>query len=124
MRSSKAEWTAVALLVATCLLPSRAKAQTPDPESAVALERQGKLSDAERVWRAIVQQNPSDAAAFASLGVVLSKERKYDEAAAAYEKAIALNPALPGVQLNLGLAEFKQGHFQEAVAPFRAVLAV
>jgi Flp pilus assembly protein TadD len=76
MRRSKAEWTAVALLLMSCLLPSHAKAQGPDPDSAITLERQGKLSEADKVWRAIVQQNPSDAAAFASLGVVLSKERE------------------------------------------------
>lgn len=45
-----------------------------------------------QAWFAITKRNPSDAAAFACLGVVLSKQQKYAEAAKAYRKAIALNP--------------------------------
>lgn len=88
----------------------------------MALEKQGKLGQAEQAWLAITQRNPKDAAAFASLGFVLSREQNYSEAAA-YRKAIALNPKLPGVQLNLGLAEFKQAHFDAAIPPLRAALA-
>jgi tetratricopeptide (TPR) repeat protein len=96
--------------------------QTARPHDAFALEDEGKLAEAEKNWRLVVQQNPRDAAAHASLGLVLSKQGKYAEAVAAYRKALSLNPKLPGVQLNLGLAEFKQGHFQEAIAPLRAAL--
>ena len=48
--------------------------------NAIALEQQGK-SEAAQVWRAVTARNPTDAAAFASLGVVLSKQQKYPEAA-------------------------------------------
>ena len=89
---------------------------------AIALEQQGKLPEAAQTWRSVIQKNPSDAAAFASLGVILSKEQKYQEAASAYKKAIALNPKLPGMELNLGLAEFKQGNFQAAITPLHAAL--
>ena len=68
------------------------------------------------------RDNPQDAGAFASLGVVLARQTQYKEAAAAYRRAIALNPRLPGIQLNLGLAEYKQGHFQAAIPPLRAAL--
>jgi tetratricopeptide (TPR) repeat protein len=98
-------------------------AQTPTPSDALALEQQGKLTEAEEAWRLVAQQNPQDAAAFASLGLVLSKQGKYEQAVPAYRKAIALNPKLPGVQLNWGLAEFKQEHFEAAVAPLSAALA-
>src|SRR5271156_910293 len=54
-----------------------AGAQTPSPSAALALEQQGKLTEAEKSWRSIVQQNPQDAAAQASLGVVLSRQGKY-----------------------------------------------
>jgi tetratricopeptide (TPR) repeat protein len=97
-------------------------AQAPTPEAAMALEQQGNLPEAEKTWRLVVQKNPRDAAALASLGVVLSKEGKYAEAVPAYRKALALRHNLLGIQLNLGLAEFKQGHFEMAVPPFTAVL--
>ena len=113
--------TLVAVLVV--LLPGlMTRGQSAKPAEAIALEQQGKLEEAAAVWRAVTAQNPRDAGAFASLGVVLSKEQKYPEAAAAYKKALALDRNLPGVQLNLGLAEFKQGNFETAIAPFRAAL--
>ncbi len=107
------------------LLSSVLNAQTshPSPADATALAEQGKLSEAAQAWSTIIQRNPKDAGAYASLGFVLSREQKYSEAAVAYRKAIALNPKLPGVQLNLGLAEFKQGHFEAAIPSLRAALA-
>src|SRR5437868_7002527 len=93
------------------------QAQTPTPGRAIALERKGDLSGAEREWRLWLRDHPKDAEAFASLGVLLSKEGKYKDAASAYRKALAVNAKLRGTQLNLGLAEFKQGEFQAAIAP-------
>lgn len=115
-------WLVVAANLLAFLLPP-ASAQTANPSDAVALEQQGKFAEAEAIWLQVLQKNPRDAAAFASLGVVLSREGKYQEAVSAYHKALALNPDLPGIQLNLGLAEFKQGHFEKAVPPFTAALA-
>src|SRR5438067_9344508 len=101
---------------------SSAQEQNPTPSDAIALEQQGRLTEAEKGWTLIVKRTPRDAGAFASLGVVLSKQQKYPEAAVAYRKALALNPKLPGIRLNLGLAEFKQGHFQAAIPALAAVL--
>lgn len=97
-------------------------AQSPDAIKAIALQNQGRYAEAESAWRVVLKENPHDAAAYASLGVVLSKEEKYAEAASIYRKALVLNPNLLGIQLNLGLAEFKQGRFSAAVVPLRAAL--
>src|ERR1700687_1443104 len=113
----------IACLVLTLFSCPSLSAQVPTPEAAMALERQGNLAEAEKTWRLVVQRDPGEAAAFASLGLVLSKEGKYREAVPIYQKALALQPKLPGIQLNLGLAEFKQGHFERAVSPFAAALA-
>ena len=108
---------AIVLLAATA-----AGAQTPGPAEAQVLEQQGKLDEAAQVWRSVTRRNPTNAAAFANLGVVLSKQGSYQDAVAAYRKALALNPKLQGVYLNLGLAEFKQGHFEAAIAPLSKAL--
>src|SRR5450755_1760709 len=50
-------------------------AQTASPTEALALEHQGKLAEAAQMWQSLTRQNPRDAAAFASLGVVLSKQQ-------------------------------------------------
>src|SRR4051812_28438398 len=102
------------LVVCSLLLALQVSAQSYSPSEAIALEQQGKLPEAAQAWQGVVRQNPRDAGAYASLGVVFAKQGKYPEAAAAYRKAIRLNPKLPGLQLNLGLAEFKQGHFAAA----------
>ena len=62
------------------------------PSEALMLEQQGRLPEATKAWRAVTEQNPRDAAAFASLGVVLSKQSKYEEAVGAYRKALACDP--------------------------------
>src|SRR5277367_3732942 len=58
--------------------------QRSQPSEAQALEQQGKLDEAVQAWRAIIQKDPKDANALASLGVVLSRQQKYGEAASAY----------------------------------------
>ena len=104
-------------------LPAAARAQSPTPADAIALEREGKLAEAADAWRRVTERNPKDARAWASLGVVLSKQQQYAQAALAYKKALSLNPKLPGIALNLGLAEFKQGKFDAAIPPLRAALS-
>lgn len=99
------------------------QSQNPSPEPAPSSQQPPDLAAVEKNWRGAVAQNPSDAGAYAMLGLTLSREQKYQDAIAAYKKAIALKPKLPGIHINLGLAEFKLGHFQSAVAPLRAALA-
>src|SRR6478736_8454338 len=82
-----------------------AAAQATTASEALALDQQGKFADAAEAWRAVTQQNPTDAGAFASLGVDLARQEKYVEAAQAYRRALLLHPQLPGIRLNLGLAE-------------------
>ncbi len=111
------------LAVCALLVALQVSAQSNSPSEAIALEQQGKLAEAAQAWQGVIRQNPRDAGAYASLGVVFAKQEKYPEAAAAYRKAIGLNPKLPGIQLNLGLAEFKQGHFAAAATSLKAALA-
>src|SRR5450631_1384436 len=91
----------VLIILLSAVSPLWATAQASTPADAIALEQQGKLPEAAQTWKAVTQRNPSDAGAFASMGVVLAKQQKYPEAASAYRTALRLNPALPGVQLNL-----------------------
>jgi tetratricopeptide (TPR) repeat protein len=119
---SVAKWRLV-LALTVLLFPSSLSAQTASASEALSLQQQGKWAEAAQAWRAVTQQNPNDAGAFASLGVALSRQQKYREAVQAYKKAIQLNPGLRGIHLNWGLAEFKQGHFREAVPPLKVALA-
>src|SRR5690242_10597926 len=77
-----------------------AAAQATSASEALALDQQGKFADAAEAWRAVTEQNPKDAGAFASLGVDLARQQKYVEAAQAYRRALSLDPKLPGIRLN------------------------
>jgi len=52
-----------------------AVAQAPAPVEAIRLRQQGIWAEAGRAWQSVVERDPHDAAAFASLGFALSKEQ-------------------------------------------------
>ena len=101
MSKSRPSPVAVLVLIALFAGPSiRAQSGNPSPADASAFEQQGRLAEAEQAWLTITRQNPNDAAAFASLGVVRSREQKYPEAAAAYRNGSnvknLMSPTTPG----------------------------
>jgi tetratricopeptide (TPR) repeat protein len=91
-------------------------------EAAVALEQQGKLAEAETVWRAVLKTHPSSAQAYAHLGLLEAQQERYKTAEPMYRKALALNPQMPGLHLNLGLAFFKGGDLKQAIPEFQLLL--
>ena len=90
--------------------------------SAIALEQQGRVSEAEAAWQQIAKTYPGDAEAFAHLGLLQAHEEHYKEAIPLYRRAWALNPKMPGLRMNLGLAYFKDGDLHLAVTTFEPLL--
>jgi len=62
----KIEAGKIALVVLVLAAPLPLCSQTHTPAEAIALEQQGKYADAAQAWKAVTQENPRDAAAFAS----------------------------------------------------------
>lgn len=91
-------------------------------QKAIALEQQGKTTEAEQAWRSIIASNPGDAEAYAHLGLIAARAGDYDKAIPLYRKAVRLNPKVQGVRMNLGLALFKGEHLKEAIQEFSALL--
>jgi tetratricopeptide (TPR) repeat protein len=91
-------------------------------ETALNLEQQGKLADADAAWHTILKAQPGNAEALAHLGLIASHQEDYKNAAMYYRKALGVNPKLAGVRLNLGLALFKSGKMKEAVPVFAQLL--
>ncbi len=91
-------------------------------ETAISLEQQGQLPEAEAAWRALLSVHPRNAEAYANLGLLEARQERYAEAVPLYRKAIALDPAIPGLQLNLGLSLFKSGAMKDAAATFLPLL--
>ncbi len=110
----------LALAMAGSNLP--AWPQTSAEQAAIALEQQGKTTEAEEAWKASSRARPADPAPFAHLGLLEARQQHYAQAIAFYRKAMALNPGLPGLRLNLGLAYFKDGQYKKALDLFTPLL--
>lgn len=91
-------------------------------QSALALEQQGKLSEAEAAWKALVKTQPNDAGAYAHLGLLEARQEHYKQAIAYYRKALTLNPNMAAVELDLGLSLFKSGDLRGAIGAFMPLL--
>jgi tetratricopeptide (TPR) repeat protein len=89
---------------------------------ALALEQQGKNTEAEAAWRLVLKAHPSGAEPYAHLGLLEARQEHYKEAVPLYRKALALNPAVPGLRLNLGLALFKDGQLKSAIRELAPLL--
>lgn len=91
-------------------------------QRALTLEQEGRIPEADSVWRVYARSHPNDSEAFAHLGFLESKQEHYKEAVPFYRKALAFNPAIPGLRLNLGLALFKSGDLNDAIRTFDSLL--
>jgi tetratricopeptide (TPR) repeat protein len=111
------------LAVANAIMPAQTtKARDPKRQAALALEQQGKNTEAEAAWRDYLKDHPADPEPYAQLGLLEARQEHYKEAVPLYCKAVAMNPNVPGLRLNLGLALFKLGNLKEALPEFRASL--
>jgi tetratricopeptide (TPR) repeat protein len=99
-----------------------------DPESASAhynlagsLARRGELTEAERHFRAALEERPN-AQTFLGLGIVLSQQGRVDEAMASLRDAIEADPRVPASYEALGTILLEQGRLGEAESKFRTVI--
>ncbi len=109
------------LALSAAVMPAQAPAST-QRDTALALERQGRNTEAEAAWRAYLKAHPSDPEPYAQLGLLEARQEHYKEAVPLYRKALAMNPNVPGLRLNLGLALFKSDHPKDALAEFQKSL--
>lgn len=77
------------------------------------LVREGKLADAEVVFRESIRLDPTHDEAHGNLGVALGQLRRLPEAEAAFRLAIRLNPAVVTMYVNLATCLLQQGKFNE-----------
>lgn len=73
-------------------------------------------------YKAIIENEPENAAAYYSLGVVYSKLKKRDEALALYKQAVALDPGNSHAVFNLASTLFVQGDLQTSRELFEKFL--
>lgn len=90
---------------------------------AVELHRQGRLIDAEKIYRQILQVQPTQVDALHFLGVACCQLGKRDEAVTLIRRALSHAPDYAGAHNNLGNVYKEMGQGEEATACYRRALA-
>lgn len=91
---------------------------------AVALHQQGRLAEAEQLYRQILQIDPRLFPALFFLGMLRLEQGDSAEAASLLERAVMLNGRDPAAWLHYGLALQGQGQFEQAVTAQERALAL
>lgn len=85
---------------------------------AIDLHRQGRLVDAARLYRQVLQKNPQHPQALYLLGVTELAAGKFQRAADLIARSIRLEPGFAPAHANLGIARMGLGRNKEALVAF------
>jgi len=91
-------------------------------ESALSHHQAGRLSEAERIYRQVLAQQPDHADALHLLGVLVAGAGRLDAAVELIRRAIAICPANAAYYGNLGIALRGKGQVDEAIAAYRQAI--
>ena len=83
-----------------------------------ALLSEGRIADAERMYRKAISLNPRYMPAYYNLGNVLRMQRRFEEALTAYETALSLSPDDYEIWMNKGATLIELGRPAEARQAF------
>ena len=86
---------------------------------AVTLQEAGEWAEAESLYKSLVKQKPSFAAAWANLGAILHKQDRVEEALPALRRALELEPQHLQARLNLANALEQASRLDEAEEQLR-----
>ncbi len=89
---------------------------------AITAHKEGRLEEAEQLYRAILKNQPTNLDVNNNLGVLLCALGRFDEAEASYRKAIELKPDYVQAHSNLSNALKELGRFDEAEASCRKAI--
>jgi len=88
-------------------------------QTALRKHQDGRLAEAEALYRQVLTQQPDHADALHFLGVAAHQEGRNEPAEALIRRAIALRPGYAEAYSNLGAVLTQQGKLDEAVSAYR-----
>ncbi|MBW8709067.1 MAG: tetratricopeptide repeat protein [Alphaproteobacteria bacterium] len=91
---------------------------------ALALHQQGRLAEAEPLYRQVLAAHPGDFASQHMLGVLKGQQGRVDEASALLEGAVKAQPRHAGALVNYGNILSLAGRFAEALQSYDRALAI
>lgn len=93
--------------------------QTSTDQQALALVEQGKLMEAESIYRNLIEKGERDYSVISNLAAICGMQGKFDELINLLKEAISLNPYDPYSYANLGIAFQKLGDLEAAIAAYK-----
>jgi len=91
-------------------------------QQAIRFHQAGRLSEAEQLYRSILQVVPHHPATNNNLSIALVSQGRLDEAAAVLRRLLAVSPNSVSAYSNLGNILFEMGEPEEAEASYRRAL--
>ena len=95
-----------------------------DFAAAVTVHAEGRLYEAETLYRELLARVPDHAESWSNLSLILVSRGEYPEAVAACHRALALRPDYPEAHYNLIAALEGAGRPEEALTIYRRALAI
>ena len=93
-------------------------------DRAVALHREGRFPEAERLYAELLEQDGTDFDALHMLGVIAAQTQRTERAVELLQKAIARRSDIPAAHNNLAMALAEVNRLQEAAASYDRVIAL
>lgn len=90
----------------------------------MALHQQGRLGEAEKLYREVLQRSPKRSDALYLLGIIALATNKPQRAADLIERSIRQNPTFPPAHCNRGLALSALGRYADALASYDTAITL
>lgn len=115
---------ATVLTLSVVLFPKTGLCQTFEElyQQGEAAQAAGNYSQAELIWKQVLQVRSNDEFVYNKLGYSLYRQKKYDLAVGAYRKSLEINPRNAIVYDNLGNALREQKKFDDAITAYREAI--
>ena len=104
--------------------PAAAQTAALKLQSALALHQQGRLDQAEAIYREILRQEPRHFDALQLLATIAAQRGNFSAAVPLFDQALAIDPDHGGLLVNRGVALQELGRLEEALASYERALAL
>ncbi|WP_241518293.1 tetratricopeptide repeat protein, partial [Cyanobium usitatum] len=91
-------------------------------QQAIELINQGKLEEAETIYRKLIEEGTKNHIVYGNLAAICGTQDRFDELIELLRKTLHLKPNYPGAHYNLGNALKAQGDLTAAIGSYNTAL--